>query len=88
MDADAGYPYDQNAKDSIPAEPRFSACNITYVYWYRSADSDTVYSGGTCYRLASLPGEYFSWLAAITLAYMLLATMMKKLYIKRYGELL
>ena len=38
--------------------------------------------------LASLPGEYFSWLAAITLAYMLLATMMKKLYIKRYGELL
>mgnify|MGYP002227773442 CR=1 FL=1 len=50
VDADAGYPYDQNAKDSLPAEPRFSACDITYIYWYRSADSDTVYSGGTCYR--------------------------------------
>ena len=43
---------------------------------------------GHAIGLASLPGEYFSWLAAITLAYMLLATMMKKLYIKRYGELL
>ena len=88
MDADAGYPYDQNAKDSLPAEPRFSACDITYIYWYRSADSDTFTAVGHAIGLASLPGEYFSWLAAITLAYMLLATMMKKLYIKRYGELL
>ena len=88
MDADAGYPYDQNAKDSLPAEPRFSACDITYIYWYPVLTVIPFTAVGHAIGLASLPGEYFSLLAAITLAYMLLATMMKKLYIKRYGELL
>lgn len=45
-------------------------------------------AAGHAIGLASLPADYFGWLAAITLAYMALATVMKKLYIKRYGELL
>jgi Mg2+-importing ATPase len=43
---------------------------------------------GHAIGLASLPADYFGWLAAIILAYMILATVMKKLYIRRYGELL
>ena len=88
MDADAGYPYDQNAKDSIPAEPRFSACDIITFIGIAVLTVIPLTAVGHAIGLASLPGEYFSWLAAITLAYMLLATMMKKLYIKRYGEIL
>lgn len=43
---------------------------------------------GHAIGLASLPADYFGWLAAIILGYMILATVMKKLYIRRYGELL
>ncbi|MEG0686123.1 MAG: magnesium-translocating P-type ATPase, partial [Erysipelotrichales bacterium] len=38
--------------------------------------------------LAPLPGEYFIWLAITIILYMLLATIMKNIYIKKYGELL
>jgi len=38
--------------------------------------------------LAPLPAEYFVWLAATVIAYMALVTIVKKLYIRRYGELL
>jgi Mg2+-importing ATPase len=38
--------------------------------------------------LAPLPAEYFVWLAFTIILYMALATLLKKIYIKRYGELL
>ena len=38
--------------------------------------------------LAALPPVYFTWLAGIIIAYVTLATIMKKLYIRKYGELL
>ncbi|WP_461256084.1 magnesium-translocating P-type ATPase [Treponema sp. R80B11-R83G3] len=38
--------------------------------------------------LVPLPGEYFIWLVATILLYMLLATCLKKAYVKHYGELL
>lgn len=43
---------------------------------------------GTMLGLSALPTVYFLWLALIIGCYMLLATMMKKIYIKKYGELL
>lgn len=43
---------------------------------------------GTALELTALPGVYFAWLAAIVAGYMLLATVVKKLYVRRYGELL
>lgn len=43
---------------------------------------------GTALELTALPGIYFAWLAAIVAGYMLLATVVKKLYVRRYGELL
>lgn len=43
---------------------------------------------GAALGLAVLPVVYFAWLAAMILCYMALATLMKKLYIKRYAELL
>lgn len=45
-------------------------------------------SFGTSIGLMPLPGVYFVWLALTILLYMLLATIMKKVYIRRYGELL
>ena len=36
----------------------------------------------------ALPAAYFLWLAAIVAGYMLLATAVKKSYVRRYGELL
>lgn len=39
-------------------------------------------------KLARLPGIYFAWLALIVVCYMVLATVLKTVYIKRYGELL
>jgi len=38
--------------------------------------------------LTALPAFYFPWLALIILGYMLTATLVKKIYVKKYGELL
>jgi Mg2+-importing ATPase len=43
---------------------------------------------GAALDLAPLPPVYFSWLALIVLLYMALATAFKRVFIKRYGELL
>lgn len=43
---------------------------------------------GSALELTALPGVYFAWLGAIVIGYMLLATLVKKLYVRRYGELL
>ena len=43
---------------------------------------------GEMLGFASLPWEYFGWLALTIILYMALATLMKKLYVRRYGELL
>jgi Mg2+-importing ATPase len=38
--------------------------------------------------LAPLPGEYFIWLIGTIILYMLLATCLKKAYVRHYGDLL
>ncbi len=43
---------------------------------------------GVSLGFSPLPAVYFVWLAVIIVCYMVLATAMKKLYIKKYGELL
>ncbi len=43
---------------------------------------------GAIVGLAVLPAVYFAWLAGTVLCYMLLATLVKTLYVRRYGELL
>lgn len=43
---------------------------------------------GTAIGLASLPWAFFPWLALTVVAYMAVMTIFKKLYIRRYGELL
>jgi len=39
-------------------------------------------------RLHHLPAEYFAWLALTIFLYMALATLFKKIFVGRYGELL
>ena len=39
-------------------------------------------------KLHSLPAEYFAWLALTIFLYMVLATVFKKIFVRRYGELL
>jgi len=43
---------------------------------------------GTMIGLWELPGEYFVWLVGTIILYMLLATCLKKAYVRHYGELL
>jgi len=43
---------------------------------------------GKQFNMVPLPWSFFPWLAAIILAYMLLATAMKKFFVWKYGELL
>ncbi|MDR3207615.1 MAG: magnesium-translocating P-type ATPase [Oscillospiraceae bacterium] len=43
---------------------------------------------GAAIGLAALPPIYFAWLAATVLLYMVLATTFKKVFIRRYGNLL
>ncbi len=43
---------------------------------------------GTAIGLHALPPVYFAWLAGIVLGYMTLATVMKRAYLRRYGQLL
>ncbi|MEG2258943.1 MAG: hypothetical protein RSB78_02020, partial [Oscillospiraceae bacterium] len=43
---------------------------------------------GAAIGLSPLPSIYFVWLAGIIACYMLLSTAVKKLYIRKYGELL
>jgi len=43
---------------------------------------------GTAIGLAPLPGIYFGWLALTILLYMVLATVFKRIFVRRYGELL
>jgi len=38
--------------------------------------------------LMPLPGTYWTWLVVTILAYLTLVTMVKKFYIKKFGELL
>lgn len=45
-------------------------------------------SFGASIGLAPLPPVYFAWLALIVFLYMALATLVKKLFIQKYGELL
>ena len=37
------------------------------------------------FRLQALPPAYYGWLVAILLGYCLLTTLMKRVYIRRYG---
>ncbi|MCL2672006.1 MAG: magnesium-translocating P-type ATPase [Clostridiales bacterium] len=47
------------------------------------------YTGlGARVGLTALPPVFFAWLAATVVVYMLLVTLVKRLYVKRYGELL
>lgn len=41
---------------------------------------------GTAIGLSALPGTYFAWLALIIVCYMALATLLKKRYVRRFGE--
>lgn len=41
---------------------------------------------GAVIGLTALPAVYFAWLALTVVCYMVLATLLKKMYIKRYGE--
>lgn len=43
---------------------------------------------GSLLGLAPLPPVYFAWLALTIICYMLLATSVKKLYVRKYGDLL
>ena len=43
---------------------------------------------GAAIGLAPLPAVYFAWLALTIVLYMALATLLKNLYVRRYGELL
>ena len=43
---------------------------------------------GAALGLAPLPEIYFAWLALLVVGYMTLATAVKKIYVRRYGELL
>jgi Mg2+-importing ATPase len=43
---------------------------------------------GAAIGLAALPPVYFAWLAVTVVLYMLLATLFKKIFVRRYGELL
>ncbi len=43
---------------------------------------------GSAIGLAALPAVYFAWLALTIVCYMALATLLKKIYVRRYGELL
>jgi Mg2+-importing ATPase len=43
---------------------------------------------GSKLDMARMPLYYFPYLGAIILAYMLLVTLMKKVFVWRYGELL
>jgi len=45
-------------------------------------------SFGSSVGMTPLPGIYFGWLAATLAGYMLLVTLLKKVYIRKYGELL
>ena len=45
-------------------------------------------SFGLSIGLAPVPGIYFAWLAVTILAYMILATIAKHYFIRKYGELL
>lgn len=43
---------------------------------------------GTVLGFSALPAVYFAWLALIIGGYMVLVTVMKRIYVKRFGELL
>ncbi len=43
---------------------------------------------GRAIGMSGMPGNYFLWLAGMILCYMVLVTILKNLYIRKYGELL
>jgi hypothetical protein len=56
------------------------------IYSGIAAESHAKYSDGRSAH--PLPGEYFIWLVSTIFLYMLLATCLKKAYVRYYGDLL
>ena len=59
---------------------------------YRHIDTAAAYHNetgiGKAIGLAALPGSFFPWLLLTVAAYMILVTISKKFFVKRYGSLL
>ena len=77
MEPDAGDPHDPNPETAVYPEPRLGPGDVADLYRHRGTD------GHPLYRIGKN-----AYLIPCILLYMVLATSIKKAYVRHFGELL
>ena len=88
MEPDSGHPYDPHTKTSVYSKPCICTTDADDIYRNRSADDHSIYYIWQNVGFVALPTAYFAYLIPCILLYMVLATSLKKAYVRHYGELL
>ena len=86
MEPDAGDPHDPNPETAVYPEPRLGPGDVADLYRYRGTDGHPLYR--KMLGFVALPAAYFAYLIPCILLYMVLATSIKKAYVRHFGELL
>ena len=75
-------------KTAVYPEPRLGPGDVADLYRHRGTDGHPLYRIGKNARICRLPAAYFAYLIPCILLYMVLATSIKKAYVRHFGELL
>ena len=88
MKPDAGHPHDPHAQAALYPKPRLCARHAADNDRHCGADHHPFTPLGAALGVVALPAAYFAYLIPCILLYMVLATSLKKAYVRHYGELL
>ena len=88
VDPDPGYPHDPHPQDSLPAKSCVGYPDHAHLRRHCRADGSAPYGNRPGPGFRAPAGKVLLLLALVVIAYMLLATSVKKAYIRHYGTLL
>ena len=89
MEPDPGDSYDSYPQTALPPEPGLSASDAADADGNRSVLTVIPFTPlGAMLGFVALPAAYFAYLIPCILLYLVLATSLKKAYVRHYGELL
>ena len=88
MEPDISDPHDPYTEAPIYPEPGICSCDIPYDDRDYDSDHHTIYDIWKASGFVALPAAYFAYLLPCILLYMILATSLKKAYVRHFGELL
>lgn len=88
VDTGADFTFPAHAQDSLLAKQTVAACNVYHLGGNRPVYRHYLYQGGSAVRLDRAAPLVLQFLLIVALLYMLLTTMVKVFYQKKYRELI